>query len=53
VCGFLLVFWLLRLIAQFASYSPQKRRQYRTFDALFVAAFIYLTGIFAFALAAR
>jgi hypothetical protein len=53
VCGFLAIFWLLRLIAQFAWYSPEKRRQYWTLNAVFVAAFVYLVGIFAFALSTR
>lgn len=49
VSGFLAVFWGLRLVTQFVYYSPEKRRQFRMMNALFVIAFIYLTAVFAMA----
>ena len=45
--GFMAIFWGLRLGVQLFYYSPDKRRQYPLFDAMFLATFVYLTGVFA------
>jgi len=44
--GCLALFWGLRLVIQLAVYDRAVRRQNRAVDLLFIAAFVYLTGVF-------
>ncbi len=51
VSGFLALFWGVRLGFQLLFYDRATRRQYRTFDVLFVLTFGYLIAVFAAAAA--
>jgi hypothetical protein len=44
--AFLAVFWGLRLVIQLFAYDRDARRARPVFDALFLAAFAYLTAVF-------
>jgi hypothetical protein len=44
--AFLAVFWGLRLAIQLFAYDRALRRARPVFDALFLAGFAYLTGVF-------
>jgi hypothetical protein len=46
---FLAFFWGLRLLLQLVFYVAATRRQHRAIDSLFLAAQVYLTGVFVIA----
>lgn len=48
LCGFLALFWFLRLPVQLA-YDPAIRRKYRVLDVAFLAALLFLSGTYAIA----
>jgi hypothetical protein len=44
--GFLALFWGLRFCIQFFSYDAALKRQHPLLNVAFLAAFVYLTGVF-------
>jgi hypothetical protein len=45
--GFLAAFWGLRVLLQLFYYDREVKRRYAAFNALFLAAYVYLTIVFA------
>lgn len=45
----LAAFWLSRLIVQLCYYDAEVRRQYRSLDALFILALVFLAAVFSVA----
>ena len=48
-CGFLAVFWLIRLVVQLFFYDQDTRQKYPLFNVLFLGGFVYLVIIFGLA----
>jgi hypothetical protein len=48
-CGFLVLFWLIRLVVQVFFYDRDTRQKYPLFNVLFIAGFVYLVVIFGLA----
>lgn len=44
--GFLTFFWMLRLVIQLFLYDPAIRKRHPVIDATFLAAQVYLSGVF-------